>query len=187
MCSLNHPDEAPGYIKNVVLTWFFSRFLCPYRRAEIFVLKGPSRFRTGWKVSSFPRSAGKLMNLSHHITVLTAADLNAKAAVLLKSPLAVDWSFDIYQNNFEATLENQQSFKVNVVLLYVNVGANRDSADMQLCVIQFLGVSINFLSLYIICVSIQFSGSGLLSRRVAEVPVQKWRTKECFLYRGNPY
>lgn len=113
------------------------------------------------------------MNLSHHITVLTAADLNAKAAVLLKSPLAVDWSFDIYQNNFEATLENQQSFKVNAVLLYVNVGANRDSADMQLCVIQFLGVSINFLSLYIICVSIQFSGSGLLSRRVAEVPVQK--------------
>jgi len=82
-------------------------------------------------------------NCSSHsiITAATANDLTNKARSLVNEPLAHHWSYDKYENRFEADDEHQRSIVSNSVLIYVNASESLGDVSANLCIIYFMAVS----------------------------------------------
>jgi len=75
------------------------------------------------------------------ITAAMANDLTNKARSLVNEPLAQTWSYDKYENRFEADDEHQRSIVSNAVLIYVNASASLGNVSANLCLIYFMAVS----------------------------------------------
>ena len=79
----------------------------------------------------------------------------------MNEPLAQQWSYDKYENRFEADDEHQRSIVSNSVLIYVNASESLGDVSANLCIIYFMAVGCLLVSLNR---NLSFCISGLLRR-----------------------
>ncbi|KAF8649230.1 hypothetical protein AX16_005922 [Volvariella volvacea WC 439] len=82
-------------------------------------------------------------NLPSWVTANAKADIVTLASGFLNADTNEQWEYSEYTKAFDAAIEDQNSWKVRAVFVYVNGSLSEDGLNANLCVIYFMGVYYN--------------------------------------------